>query len=313
MRLTLAIGLCVLSAFAFALSLGCIDTAPAGEEAAALTTPNFFDKATAAAFADSQWNCTDPTCKYHVLAGDSQEGYRCAEFVSRVVAAGGGIPGINPYTSTQLEMDPFKPAGWSAYTNGLGFDLLWIADYGLFGIKNYLNFTTEWDNLGAISTDQMQQGDVLVVYSSVDGYEGHGGVVIGRSATGAIQIDAHNDAALHATDIGAVEFVYRAKPQVCPSWTAMWTETIPYTLIDATLESGCGVYRVSAKNNSSQSAVASLGNGLSTTPKVSIPAGGTARTEFRVANWHDGSVEVCGSSLNIHGAIGSGCFDRLAR
>jgi hypothetical protein len=62
-------------------------------------------------FANSQWDCAEPTCASRVPAGSGQPGYECAEFVARSLAYGGYFPGLS------------ATAPQSTYLNWKGYDL----------------------------------------------------------------------------------------------------------------------------------------------------------------------------------------------
>jgi len=94
-----------------------------------------------APFANSQWNCADPSCSSTVGTGDGQPNYQCAEFVSRSLASAGMIP-LNPLAS-QGDYLNFN-------VNGKTYDLLWVSSKqgGPLGLEDYLR-DSGWKSCGA--------------------------------------------------------------------------------------------------------------------------------------------------------------------
>jgi len=135
-----------------------------------------------ASFANSQWNCADPSCSSTVASGSAQNNYECAEFVSRSLAAGGMIPGID------------KLAPQSSYSNykayGNTYDLLWVSNLQAsgspLGLREYL-IAAGWTNCGT-SASCVHECTALIVTGSEGAY-GHTVVGVGNQV-----VDSHNNA-----------------------------------------------------------------------------------------------------------------------
>jgi len=135
-----------------------------------------------ASFANSQWNCADPSCSSTVASGSGQNNYECAEFVSRSLAAGGMIPGID------------KLAPQSSYSNykayGNTYDLLWVSNLQAsgspLGLREYL-IAAGWTNCGT-SASCVHECTALIVSGSEGAY-GHTVVGVGNQV-----VDSHNNA-----------------------------------------------------------------------------------------------------------------------
>jgi len=134
------------------------------------------------AFADSQWNCADPSCGSTVGSGQPQPNYECAEFVARSLASAGYI--------SLGATDPQSSYANYQY-NGNTYDLLWTSSHsaegGPLGVEDLLQ-ALGWTTGGGV-------GDctVLLVEGS-GGYETHVAVGVADNL-----IDAHNNARFHVS------------------------------------------------------------------------------------------------------------------
>jgi len=135
-------------------------------------------------FANSQWNCANVACSSRVPAGSGQEGYECAEFVARSLAAGGYITGLS------------STAAQSAFGNYKGLNLL--VTTSLSEALGRLGFVKRAATSSSVRAAAAAFGD------GGDGYFSH--AVIGIS-TSNDDIDAHNNA---RQNIPVVNDLYKA-------------------------------------------------------------------------------------------------------
>jgi len=157
------------------------------------------DVASLVAFADANWDCTTAACTARVTQGTFQDSYQCSEFVSRSVAAGGGIPGLAP-------TDPQSSFGNYQF-NGKTYDLLWVSSVqGLpLGLEDFLQ-VAGWTNIGSDCT-KITAGNVIITDGS-NGPHSHNLIGVGNQLA-----DAHNSAALHTNPCYyTVNAVYAAPP-----------------------------------------------------------------------------------------------------
>jgi len=145
------------------------------------------------AFADANWNCADVACTQTVPAGSAQPNYECAEFVSRSLAAGGYIPGLQP-------KDAQSAYGSYSY-KGITYDLLWVSSKQgpPLGLQDFLE---------VLGWSQVSSVDAATV-AFVTGSEGpYHHVVVGVSPG---TLDAHNMARYHVpTSFYTVNSLYAA-------------------------------------------------------------------------------------------------------
>jgi len=156
-----------------------------------------FDSNAAASFADANWNCVTAACTSRVTSGTFQSQYQCAEFVSRSLAAGGGIPGLNGNSP--------QSAFLTHRVNGKTYDLLWVSSVqGLpYGMEDYLQ-DMGWKNIGTDCT-KVRAGHAVITTGS-DGPHSHTIVGVGNQLA-----DAHNAAHLHTNPcFYTVEAIYEA-------------------------------------------------------------------------------------------------------
>jgi len=139
-------------------------------------------------FANSQWDCTDPSCSSRVAAGSGQPGYECAEFAARSLVYGGYIPGL---TATGAQ---------SSYGNWKGYNLLLVT--GLADALASLGFK-KLANSGSSVT-----AAVAVFGNGGDGTMSHACIGVGANT-----VDCHNNARLGISPvtsimIGGIDEVY---------------------------------------------------------------------------------------------------------
>jgi hypothetical protein len=127
------------------------------------------DPASVASFANSQWDCTTPTCSARVPAGSAQPAYECAEFAARSLAYGGYIPGLS------------SSAPQSSYTNYKGHNLCLTT--GLSDALAALGFKKL-----ANSGSSVQEA-VAIFGNAGDGYFSHACIGVGSDL-----VDCHNNA-----------------------------------------------------------------------------------------------------------------------
>jgi hypothetical protein len=174
-----------------ALSLCLLPAAPAHAASNAVTDPGD----PAIQYADSHWNCTDPSCSSTVAEGDAQPNFQCAEFVSRSLAADGLIPGLTQ-DSDQSAYQYYKAQ------NGQNYDLLWVgwtSSDGYDTTPGLYQFLTDTGLASDIGNDPADAapGDVVIYHEG----DGHTGLLIqtGTTVNGSDTIiDAHNNARYHA-------------------------------------------------------------------------------------------------------------------
>jgi hypothetical protein len=130
-----------------------------------------------ATFANSQWDCTTPSCSSRVPAGTAQPSYECAEFVARSLASAGLIP---------LSDVAAQSAYGSFHANGKTYDLLWVSSKngGIKGLDDYLG-DSGWKSCGASGSCVTDCSALMV--DGADGAYSH--TVVG---VGAQTVDAHN-------------------------------------------------------------------------------------------------------------------------
>lgn len=120
-------------------------------------------------FANSQWDCTDPSCSSRVPVGSGQPGYECAEFVARSLAYGGYLPGL----------------AWNAaqgtYGSWRGYNLLLTT--GLAGYLGAIGFQKLPNSGGSVNAAVAIFGD------AGDGYFSHTCIGIASDT-----VDCHNNA-----------------------------------------------------------------------------------------------------------------------
>jgi len=128
-------------------------------------------------FANSEWNCADPSCSSRVCTGCGQPNYECAEFVARSLAAGGMIP-LDAYAS-QKDYGSFS-------ANGRTYDLLWVSSKqgGPLGLDDYLS-DSGWSSCGN-DASCVSECSALIVDGSEGAYS-HAVVGVGEGI-----VDAHN-------------------------------------------------------------------------------------------------------------------------
>jgi hypothetical protein len=185
---------------------------PTGATAAAISVPTtyVYDRASAGKFADDNWNCFDYTCSSRVSEGSWQDSYVCAEFASRVLAAGGAI-----------DFNPYGPLPNFTY-KGVGYDLQWVSSQkgilqinngsgnGTLGVQDYLEATGQWTALTNVGYADLEKGDVVIMTGD-HGPESHVGIAIGPNS-----VDAHNAAHYHASYVDPINVVYRSKAKPYP-------------------------------------------------------------------------------------------------
>jgi len=120
-------------------------------------------------FANSQWDCANPTCSQRVPAGSGQPGYECAEFAARSLAYGGYIPGLT------------SGAPQGSYGNYKGHNLLLTT--GLADCLAGLGFRKLPNSGSSVSAA------VAVFGNAGDGTFSHACIGVGNNL-----IDCHNNA-----------------------------------------------------------------------------------------------------------------------
>lgn len=143
------------------------------------------NKLAVASYADSHWNCANPTCSgAKTVVGNAQPDFQCAEFVSRALAAGGFISGLNADSSA---------SSYGSYSYGnVIYNLRWTSSkyQGTKGLEDFLK-ATGWTSVASISANVHA---ATVVFTTNGNGQAYGHVVVG---VGENLIDAHNMARFH--------------------------------------------------------------------------------------------------------------------
>jgi hypothetical protein len=140
-------------------------------------------------YADTHWNCADPSCYSTVTAGSAQPNFQCAEFVSRVLSNEGLIPGLNA-NSPQSAYQYYRAS------NGQMYNLLWVgwtsaSGYNTIkGLYQYLTETGRGSDIGN-APSQAAPGDVTIYHEGM----GHTALLV-QTGSHAL-VDAHNNAHYH--------------------------------------------------------------------------------------------------------------------
>lgn len=141
-------------------------------------------------YADSYWNCTNPSCTSTVSAGTAQPNFECAEFVARALSMEGLVPGLNSGSSQ------------SAYGNyhaqdGKTYDLLWVGwttaskySTGINGLYQYLIDNGIGSDIGNHPSEAVP-GDVVIYHEG----QGHTSLLVQTGSSPLV--DAHNNARYH--------------------------------------------------------------------------------------------------------------------
>lgn len=140
------------------------------------------DQSSAVQYANSHWNCGDAACSFTVSAGSGQNGFQCAEFVARALAAEGLMPGLST-NSSQSAYGSYRAA------NGKTYNLLWVGYAAPFdGVRQYLldnKLATDIHN----NPSQASAGDP-VMYAGPDGL-GHMSILVSMNGSNSL-VDQHN-------------------------------------------------------------------------------------------------------------------------
>ncbi len=140
-------------------------------------------------YADTHWNCADPSCSSTVTAGSPQPNFQCAEFVARDLSTEGLIPGLNS-NSPQSAYQYYRAS------NGLEYNLLWVgwtsaSGYNTIrGLYQYLTETGIGSDIGN-APSQAVPGDVTIYHEGA----GHTALLV-QTGSNAL-VDAHNYARNH--------------------------------------------------------------------------------------------------------------------
>jgi hypothetical protein len=120
-------------------------------------------------FANTNWNCADVACSSRVPSGSGQEGYACAEFTARALAAGAYLPGLTAYASA------------ASYGSYKGYNLRLVT--GLSNCLGAIGFKRQASSAAAVEAAYAVMGD------GGEGAWSH--ACIGVSAA---HVDCHNNA-----------------------------------------------------------------------------------------------------------------------